>query len=516
MSNEVLEVSIETELDARFGAYIAAEQAPGIVYGLTNSDGLWYSRGFGRYSGRGIAPDLDTVFPIASMSKSFCACAALIARDRGLLSLDDPIDKHMPEFRLSEAGLQPDGMPTVGMLMSMCGGLTEDNSWIDPFIGMPTAELLAMVEGGLKLSRLPGTVYEYSNLGYQMGCLAVSRAVGRPIMEFITDEILVPLGMRNTYPDTVVPDSATCAVGHKLDVDGNWVSFAPASSDAYAGACGINSCVRDLARWVTWLGAAFRPDDGEGELVLSRMSRREMQRLHIPSEAALSVGSAGEMHTATSGYALGLMVDKSLQFGTFVGHAGGLPGFLLYMRWHPQSGHGIVMLSNSHRGNPIGLATDALAHVLGRDHTPAQQIELWPETLALRERTETLIRAWDDQLAHDVFAANVDFDHPLSERRKEIAELVEKVGPLLPPPADPAIVSVVSPADVTWAIPGAKGELIVMIHLTPVHPSQVQEIVVKAATRDQPRALRPLDISARRSEWGDAVITPMTNTRIKP
>jgi hypothetical protein len=222
------------------------------------------------------------------------------------------------------------------------------------------------------------------------------------------------------------------------------------------------------------------------------------------------------VHTGTSGYALGLMVDKSLRFGTFVSHAGGLPGFLLYMRWHPESGNGIVMLSNSHRGNPIGLATEALAHVLGRDHAPAQQIEPWPETLTLRERTETLIRSWDDELANDVFAANVDFDHPLRERHQEIVALVEQVGPLLPAAAEPEIVSVVSPADVTWAIPGAKGELIVMIHLTPVHPSQVQEIVVKAATREQPRALRPVDISARRAEWGDAAITPMTNTRIKP
>jgi CubicO group peptidase (beta-lactamase class C family) len=516
MSHEVLEVPIETELDARFGAYIAAEQAPGIVYGITDGSGLQHSRGFGRRASGADAPDLDTVFPIASMSKSFCACAALIARDRGLLSLNDPIDRYMPEFTLAAGGPEPDGVPTVGMLLSMCGGLTEDNSWIDPFIGMPTSELLAMVEaGGLKLSRLPGTVYEYSNLGYQMGCLAVSRAVGKPIMDFIAEEILAPLGMTNTYPDTVVPGSVTRAAGHKLDVDGNWVAFPPVSSDAYAGACGINSCVRDLARWITWLGAAHRPDNGEGELVLSRMSRREMQRMHIPADPALSAGPGSELHIGTSGYALGLMVDHNLRFGTFVSHAGGLPGFLLYMRWHPESGNGIVMLSNSHRGNPIGLAVGALSDVLARKSTPAQTVTPWPETLALRERTEALIRDWDDAVAAEIFAGNVDFDRAVSERRREIADLVAAIGPLKPAPEHPEIVSVVTPADITWAIPAENGELLVMIHLTPVDPAQIQEIEVTSVQRTQPRAARPIDISERRRDWGDAVITSMTNTALK-
>ena len=46
----------------------------------------------------GLVPDENTVFPIASMSKSFVACAALLARDRGAGSLEDPIAKWLPEF----------------------------------------------------------------------------------------------------------------------------------------------------------------------------------------------------------------------------------------------------------------------------------------------------------------------------------------------------------------------------------------------------------------------------------
>ncbi|HTX63362.1 MAG TPA: hypothetical protein VMD28_06960, partial [Acidimicrobiales bacterium] len=76
------------------------------------------------------------------------------------------------------------------------------------------------------------------------------------------------------------------------------------------------------------------------------------------------------------------------------------------------------------------------------------------------------------------------------------------------------IVSAVTPADVTWSIPGKRGQLLCMIHLTPVEPAQVQELVVKAFPASRPRATVPVDISPRRASLGDAFISPLTNVRI--
>ena len=98
MSDESIPVPVETELDALFGQYTAAGQARGLVYGLAGPEGLLHSAGFGVVNDAGLVPDENTVFPIASMSKSFVACAALLARDRGALSLEDPITKWLPEF----------------------------------------------------------------------------------------------------------------------------------------------------------------------------------------------------------------------------------------------------------------------------------------------------------------------------------------------------------------------------------------------------------------------------------
>lgn len=515
MSEETIAVPLETELDAFFAQYTAADQARGLVYGLTTEDGLAHWTGFGVANDDGLVPNADTVFPIASMSKSFVACAALVARDHGHLSLSDPITAHVPEFVMSGEGVAIESPPTIEMLFSMCGGLTEDNSWVDPFIDLPTEALLTQINRGVRFSHYPGAEYEYSNLGFALAGLAVSRAVGRPLEDYVRDVLFTPLGLASTFFDSAVPAGVEHATGYSLDTNGHWVPFPPQASDAFAPAGGIVSTVRDLATWITWLGSAFRPPRGEdANAILTRTSRRELQRIHVAGPPALVVGANGSIQLANGGYALGLRVTSDLHRGTFLSHAGGLPGFTLFMTWHPGSGHGAVVLTNSHRGDPIALCTEALGRALSRHEAPASTVALWPETVALRDRVEELIRGWDDELASHVLASNVDFDRPLSERRAEIERLVEDVGPLLGPRPRPEIVSAVTPADITWSIPGQNGELLCMIHLTPVEPVQVQELVVKAFPPDRPRAAIPVDISPRRAQSGEAYITPITNVRI--
>ena len=511
MSDEVLQVPLHKELDALFGQHTAAGHSRALVYGVTDQDGLSHAAGFGAVDEHDRVPDADVVFPIASMTKSFIACAVLIARDQGRLSLHDPITKHVPEFVL--AGGQAD-VPTIEMLLGMCGGLTEDNSWVDPFINTPTEDLLARVSKGVRLSHLPGAVFEYSNLGFTMAGLALSRAVGRPLAEFVTEELLRPLGLTSTFCDTAVPDHLPRAVGYSLDTEGNWVAYPPQTSDAFLGAGGLVSTVRDLARWITWLGSAFRPARTDDDTpVLSRLSRRDLQRVRVFMPPALSLNGIGQARLTSSGYALGLGVTTDLHRGTVISHSGGLPGFWLCMAWHPESGHGAVVLTNGNRGNPSALCVEALGRMLNHNQAAATTATLWPETVALRAQADSLVRHWDDALAARIFAENIDFDRPLSQRRAELAQLVAEVGPLLD--ARPsAVVSAATAADITWSIPGERGELLCMIHLTPVEPARIQEFVVKAIPAGRPRTAGSANISLQR-RFGDAYLTPAANVRVR-
>lgn len=514
MSLEVSLVPIEDELDATFGAYVTVGHAPGLAYGIVSADGLARAGGFGVANPAGAVPTADTPFPIASMSKSFCAAATLIARDRGLLSLEDPITKYFPRFRATGA---PDGEvppPTLRMLLSMSGGLTEDNAWVDPQIGTSEEELLATVAKGLKYSHTPGTVYEYSNTGFTLAGMALQEVTGRRYAEFVTTELLEPLGMTGTKLSPSEFDDAARAAGYSLDPDDNWVPYPLAESGAFLAAGGIVSTVRDLSVWVTWLGEAFRPGRSLGADVLSRASRREMQRPETMGQSSVSLRPAGSWRVTIGGYGLGLAIDQELHYGTVVSHAGGLPGYKLFMCWHPDSGDGLVVLTNSHRGDPVTMTREGLLRLVNARRRPAKTVILWPETVRARLDAESLIRSWDDDLAARLFAANVDFDRPLKLRRAEIERLVAQIGPLRAPRPVTEVVSAATSADVTWSVPGENGELICMVHMTPADPPQVQEFVVRAVGLGTPRSAAPTDIAPYRAALGEAYLTAAPNVAV--
>lgn len=514
MSSEVSQVAIEEDLAASFAAYVTANHAPGLAYGIVSADGLVCEGGFGSANPSGAVPTADTPFPIASMSKSFCAAAVLVARDRGLLCLEDPITKYFPQFKATGA---PDGdvpPPTLRMLLSMSGGLTEDNAWVDPQIDMTEEDLLTIVGKGLRYSHTPGTVYEYSNTGFTLAGLALQEAAGRRYQEFVTTELLEPLGLTATRFSPSEFDDTARAAGYSLDLGGNWVPYPVAESAAFAAAGGIVSTVRDLSIWITWLGEAFRPGRASVAGALNRASRREMQRLESASPPAFSLRPAGNWRMAAGGYGLGLVIEHHLRYGTVVSHAGGLPGYTLFMCWHPDSGDGLVVLTNSHRGDPVTLAREGVLRLLSARQRPAQTVVLWEETVRARLDAESLIRSWDDALAGRLFAANVDFDRPLAQRRAEIERLIEQIGPLRASRPVTEVVSAATSADVTWSIPGENGELICMVHMTPTDPPQVQELAVKAVGLGTPRSAAPTDIAPYRASLGQAYLSSAPNTAV--
>lgn len=515
MSSEKLGISIERDLDALFQSYVQSGQALGLAYGLVGPDGLVHSNGFGKANDLGYLPDADAQFPIASMSKSFVACAALIAQERGQLSLSDPITKYIEDIAILSTTAERYDPPTLGMLLSMSGGLTEDNSWVDPFIAQSESQLLDMVSKGLRFSRAPGQSYEYSNVGYTLAGIAIGRAVGQPIEQFVREQLFNPLGLHKTQFDNegpIAPEQR--ATGYALSPDGSWRGFEPVISGAFAAAGGIISNVSDLATWITWLGAAFRPGSDDSVSPLRRAGRRELQRLQILDLPFISLQADSMWKVAITGYAFGLQIEHDLHRGMLVSHSGGLPGFLLHMRWHPDSGIGVVVLTNSHRGNPSLLAAEAHAISLTRNQTAASEVVLWKETAQLAEDVCGLIHHWDDAIAERVFAPNIDFDRPLTERRADIAELVVQIGPILERSAMRTVVSAVTPADVTWSIAGEGGELICMIHLTPEAAPTVQEFEVRAYLSGTPRSAIPTDISDRRANLGQASISALPNVRV--
>lgn len=439
--------------------------SPAAAYAVFRSSELLYAGGIGGTDG--VTAGADTAFRIASCTKSFTAAAALLLRDRGLLSLEDRLDAHLV---LGPSAGHGNTVPTVGQLLSMAGGLPSDDPWADRQESLSANEFDAMLAAGVRFTRPPGVGFEYSNLGFAMVGRVLESVTGRPYVDLVNEEILAPLGL-----DGIGYDTSVAALGGVMPgcrrIDGRWVSLPFSSPGAFSPIGGLFATPRALARWAGWLAAATAPDAPMDEAILATASRREMQLPHTP---------AG---TPDHAYGYGLVVSDGGDHGRIISHSGGYPGFGAHLRWHAETGIGIVAMENATYAGTATAVTECLTAILDAARRPDPLPELWPETLAAREQVESLLRHWDPVVAAALLAENVDLDDDLDRRRVGALELAAQTGV-----ADAPIIRwqessprSSSPAHLIWSSPGTKGLLRCEISLTPQRIPLVQVLKISHA-----------------------------------
>ncbi len=458
--------------------------APGVAYGIVAGGALVHTAGYGARWLDGPPPDADTVFRIASMTKSFTAAAVLALRDDGALRLDDPVAGLVPELRGMRQVSADAPEITVRQLLTMTGGFPTDDPWGDRQQGLPLPEFAELLRRGVRQAWAPGTCFEYSNLGYALLGRVVAAAAGTSYAGFVASRLLGPLGLDRTGYEQAGFEPGGVARGYQRDA-GGWAELVPDGNGAFAPMGGVFSCVRDLARWVTGLAAGF-PAGAEadgGPHPLRRASRREMQlpQVAIPPYPALPLpGGAGAGSQLSYGF--GLFVEEHPAWGRLVFHGGGYPGFGSHMRWHPASGRAVIVLANSTYAGAHALAGRLLDTLLraapagrpwARGPVPAPGTP-WPETRQARQAVDELLRSWDDAAADRIFTPNVAQDEPYPARREKAALTWQRLGPPGGGPARPAESD--SPAQLRWWLRGERGEAAVEIKLTPEDPPRVQAL----------------------------------------
>src|SRR5947207_7849605 len=155
------------EVDRIFRDYASAAHVPGAAWGIIVDGQLAHTGVTGYRDVPSKAPVTpDTVFRIASMTKSFTAIAILKLRDEGKLSLDDPAEKYVPEMKALVYPTSDSPKITIRHLLSHAEGFPEDNPWGDQQLADTDDQLSAMIRGGIPFSNAPGVAYEYSNFGF--------------------------------------------------------------------------------------------------------------------------------------------------------------------------------------------------------------------------------------------------------------------------------------------------------------------------------------------------------------
>jgi CubicO group peptidase (beta-lactamase class C family) len=461
-------------MDSHFSQHQLAKNIPGVAYGLIKDGKLIHTNGFGEtVIASGKSPNESSVFRIASMTKSFTATAVLLLRDRGKLRLDDDITMYLPWT--DSIGIPEFGhVITIRDLLTMNAGFPTDDPWGDRQESLEIESFDDLVSQGLRFTRTPRMGFEYSNLGYALLGRIITVTSGVDYLDFIANEIHKPLKMSaSTFHQSNV--SAENFVQGYAEFASGFVPEPLTIPGAFSAMGGLLSNIADLATWVAGFQSAW---NDSSQHPLQKWSRREMQEPQRHARTnAFTDPHTNQIKSVTTSYGYGLMVDDDSLLGRFVSHSGGYPGFGSHMRWHPQSGWGIVALGNRTYAAMLPAATEALATII-RDHTPAKtysESDVWFETASAMTVVEDLLATWNDKLADEWFAMNMDLDQPRSERAAALAAISSGSAMISRVPGS---LSTTTPAHAKWQVLSDSGLIDIEILMSPTKQPKIQTLKV--------------------------------------
>ena len=336
-------------LDKIIKDVIARTGVPGLAAAVVHNGEVKFLKGYGVAdinSTAKVTP--DTVFQLASVSKSLAASAVARAVGQGKLDWTDTVTKYLPEFAVedpyvtSHLAIQDMLSHRSGLPMA-AGDLLEDLGYDQ-----------AYVINRLRLDPLTPmrTLYNYSNFGFTAGAVAAAKAVGQEWADFAQTTLFAPLGMTSSsyrHSDFVGRTSHTQM---HVRVDGVWKQLYSRNADPEAPAGGASASVRDLAAWLrmelangVWNGNEF-------------IKPAALARTHQPA-----ILLSPPTPPARSGfYGLGWDISDDAAARVRWSHSGAFfQGASTQVLMLPAANLGIVVLTN---GMPIGVPESISAYFL--------------------------------------------------------------------------------------------------------------------------------------------------------
>src|SRR5215213_6862183 len=461
------------EIEKLFKTFMERSQAPGAVLGvILDGELVWVKAAGVREQTGNAAVTNDTVFRIASMTKSFTAMAIMKLRDEGKLSLDDPAAKYVPERATLPYPTTASQVLTVRHLLTHSEGFPEDNPWGDRQLAQSDETMRTWLRAGIPFSTSPGTAFEYSNYGFAILGQIVAKASGRPYADYVRDNILKPLGMNSSTFDMASVPREHIALGYRRE-DNTYKPEPILAHGSFGAMGGLWTTAPDLARYVTFLMSAFPPRDEPERGPIKRSSAREMQQAWRAQPAsAFRPAVDAPLQLGVSSYAYGLGVSQDCRFGHVVGHGGGLPGYGSLMRWLPEHGVGLIGLGNQTYQGINNLFTDTISALHRTGALQPRVVQPSPSLLTAQADVSQLIIKWDDALANRIHADNLFLDVAADVRASRWKGLAEQHGTCRPA----TTINSENALRGEWRMMCDRGWLNVFITLAPTMPPKVQLI----------------------------------------
>lgn len=356
------------ELDELFDQAMQRWDLPGMAVGVVEGGEVTYMRTAGELrAGEGDPVTPDTLFKIASNGKAMTT--ALLARlvDQGKLAWDDPVTRHLPEFRMSDDWITEQIQVRDLVIHNSGLGPAAGDLMLWPEPNNFTREQVLAGIGHLPPASSFRTRYNYSNVMYIVAGEVAAAASGHgSYEEALRRELFEPLGLgRCQVGEWNLADVGNVAQPHAqvegrnqvVREDGEVVAAVP-----MAAAGGIRCSLGDMLAWMqVWL----QPEVHglvDGEPWLSQDQRRTLWSVHMP----MTLGDRMREWEGANFYAYGLGWRINDSDGFFkVGHTGTLSGMYSALSLLPQKDAGFILMING----PGGDARTALAQALTKHLT---------------------------------------------------------------------------------------------------------------------------------------------------
>lgn len=333
-------------LTAWIEAQMAYRGQPGLSIAVVCDQKVIWSRGFGYADAeREIEATPKTRYRIASITKLFTSTAVMQLRDKGNLSLEDEVAAHLSWFKLKRG--YPDSPPIrIWHLLTHTSGLPREAPtpyWTDS--NFPTREQVIKLLSTQVAAAPTETLWKYSNLALTVAGEIVQEVSRKPYAEYIEENILKPLGMKDTLVMPPAPDDPMLAKGYGRRLPDGTRGVAPYSDcKGITPAANMTTTATDLAKFAM---LQFRDGPEGGKQILRGSTLREMHRPHWLQP------------DWKEGFGIGFRVSR-IGGKSFVGHGGAVQGFRTHIRLSPDDKVGVIVLTNSDDGMPISYAEKAI------------------------------------------------------------------------------------------------------------------------------------------------------------
>lgn len=338
------------ELTAEVRRILNRRPAVGLAVGVVRHGTLTFFHAHGEADIASHTPiSEETVFRVASITKTFTAIALMQLWERGLVDLDAPANSYLRAFQLipDKAGHRP---ATVRHLLTHTSGVSEQLSALGLLrpdfgetvkTGQPLPTLAAYYKKGLRLHAEPGTRFRYTDHGIAALGQIVEDVSGQPLAGYLREHVFQTLGMTSTELVRSDAVKARLATGYRLGSRG---PRAVGERDVVTAAAGAAySTASDMARY---LAALLGGGGNEHGSVLKPATLAMMFEAHYQPDPRMPGMGLGFFRVNAGGH---LVVE----------HQGILPGFDSQILAAPNDGVGVMAFTNGARGAMLWLPTEA-------------------------------------------------------------------------------------------------------------------------------------------------------------